>query len=122
EMHLIADFAPGPLFFVDIDGDFGVAAIGATTVTTGNTVREMSPMLHDIQGPAIRTNDALTIRCHISSAGVLWRITQTRYGPPIKASTAPAGSSIGGIATRPSASQNASNAPPRRKEQGIKRR
>ena len=50
------------------------------------------------------------------------RISQMRYGPPMKAVIAPAGTSAGASRTRPSASHDASRTPPSRNAHGISTR
>ena len=70
EMHRIANFAPGPFLFVDIDRHCGIAAIGAAAAAAGEAIGQMRAVLHDVQRAPIGANHALAIRGHISSTGI----------------------------------------------------
>jgi len=75
---IVANPAPCPFLFINIDGNLSVAALDASAAAAGVAVREVSPVLHDVQGASIGANHALAMCAHISSAGTLWRMTHTR--------------------------------------------
>ena len=74
QMDVVPNLALQPLLFVNIDGNRGVSAFGDAAAATGIAIRKVGAVLHDIEGAAIGSNDALTVRCwhdYISSEGLL---------------------------------------------------